>query len=258
MKNYSLVPPWHYRMVYPFAAFIMFFCGCSRVAFLSPSHPYDYSILENKQTLAAQEIPELEKRYYESNADEKDKFIYREQIVFTLMDLIDMYQYKFNSEFYGRSATFTSIGEITAGGLSAAAAVVTPLSTSHLLAALSTAALASTSIVSKNFIQNKAIDLLVDRMEATRKEIRARIIKNMKQETSDYPLGQALLDVQEYARGGTIFGAIRAINKDNANAQEEADTALKKASEEQKPANTPPAVPNKPPEENKSKDRRKQ
>lgn len=201
---------------------VLILSGC---AHFSPNHPYDYSILENKQQWAITELPTLEKDYY-TTTDENTRFTKRSQIVFTLMDLIDMYQYKFNSEFYGRSAGFTSAGEITAGGLTAAAAVVTPLATSQLLATLGTATIASTAIINKNFIQNKATDLLVDRMESQRKEIRVRIIGNMKSKTDEYPLGQALLDVQEYARAGTVFAAIRAINIDNAKAQKQADDKM--------------------------------
>lgn len=223
------------RIEYPtmavvFAMGLLFLSGCVH---FSPSHPYDYSMLENKQKWAAETIPSLEKEYYAEDSEDR-KFIKREQVVFALMDLIDMYQYKFNSEFYGRSAGFATLGEIGAGTASATAAIIKPVGTAQILSLLSTVTLASTSSVNKNFVQNKALDLLMDRMESLRKEIKAKIIENMKKKTADYPLGQALLDVQEYARGGTIFSAVRAINMDNAKAEKQADDALKTSEKKKK------------------------
>jgi hypothetical protein len=207
--------------------------GCAHPAFFSPSHPYDFNdYLKDREKWATDSIPRLEERYYQSidsiRPREEERRLIRERIVFALMDLIDMYQYKFNSELYGRSVARNSVGEIMAAGLGTAAAVTTPLRASQLLTALSTGTTGSLTIMNKNFVRDNTLDLIIDRLESIRKGVRARIILQLDSSTEKYPLGQAVLDVQEYARGGTIFAAIRALGQDNAKAAHEADSVLVK------------------------------
>ncbi|MBI5191792.1 MAG: hypothetical protein HZA22_14120 [Nitrospirae bacterium] len=191
------------------------------------------SILTQKQSSLTEDMEALEDKYYTSGTTDDDKRLIREKIVFKLMDLMDMYQQKFETELYGSVAVGNSAGDITSLGLSTAASVTSPARVASLLSALSAGILGSTAAVNKNFLQAQAVDLVIDRMEAVRKETRARIIENLKKTTAEYPLGQALLDVQEYARGGTIFAALRAINQDNAKAQDRAELRLQNAEESQ-------------------------
>jgi Fibronectin type III domain len=239
---------WKRILLIALSAVIM--AGCAHV---TPEHPYDDfskkreftfglvsdgSLLKEKQDWAQKHLPALENSYYFanytgeiiehperaiSNKDYDGMKVKRDMIVYTLLDLIDMYQYKFNSDFYGGQAGFTSLGEITATGLGTAAAVATPVRVSKLLAALGSAVIGSTAIVNKNFIQDKATDLILARMEALRTATRKRIVAKLKLGVKQYPLGEALADVQEYARGGTIFAALNAIDRDNAKAQDRAE-----------------------------------
>lgn len=164
----------------------------------------------------------LEEKYYLSS-DENEKFLIREQIVFEAMNIIDVRYCIFFTSQYVRGASVGLVADITSGGLSTAGALTTNGS-SRILSGLSAFVIASNSSYSKNFLAEKSLDVILDRMEADRLMIRASILKNMKENTSTYPLGQAVLDVRDYAMAGTLPQALKSLKTDTGNAILKADT----------------------------------
>jgi len=154
--------------------------------------------------------------------------VIREQIVYNLLELDDEYYRKWVSDFYGRGQTFTTIADTAAPTLSAASAVTTG-GASTVLALISSGVGTLNTAVSKNFLQQSAISLLTARSDALRDNIRAGIYNRMTNSVAIYPLGMALLDIQDYARAGSLPAAAQAIQGDTSAQKSVARTNTDKA-----------------------------
>lgn len=202
--------------------------GCAAKFHLaSPEHPYEKEgALFKRKLEAANRLPDLEVDYYKKDTSNEDRKRIRDQIVFTLLELIEEYQRRFNSNLYGGVSAFNAGSEITAGILTAGATISTVTDTTRLLSGLATMVIGANASVGKNFLQGRGADLIIDRMDALRVAKRVEILGYLRRGADYYPLGQALLDVQDYARAGSIPSAIRAISQDNAEAAKKAETKL--------------------------------
>jgi hypothetical protein len=96
-----------------------------------------------------------------------------------------------------------------------------------LLAGLGAFVIGANASFDKNFLSGRGVELIINRMDSLRIARRAKITKLLRDESAEqYPLGEALLDVQDYARAGSIPAAVQAIAEDNAAAAEIAAAAL--------------------------------
>ena len=115
-----------------------------------------------------------------------------------------------------------------------AAATGTVGVTAKILSGLSAGIGAANTSFSKNFLQEQAITLLTARADALRDKVRAGILTSMQQtDLNKYSLGAALMDVQAYARAGSLVAAAAAIQSDNGTAKTAADVKLDAATSRQ-------------------------
>jgi hypothetical protein len=210
-----------------------FLVGCNSpnhpTSFVSPVNPYDYGLLNTEQTNLNIIIPKLEEQYYTNDISttegENNRRRIREEITYRLLCLADEYYRKWISVFYGRGEGFKTIADTTAPTLSAVSAATTGGASTAL--ALASSGIGALNVsVSKNYLQDTAITLLIARSDALRDSIRVRINSNMTNSTALYPLGSALMDFQDYARAGSLPAAAQAIQGDTASAKNAADTNL--------------------------------
>jgi hypothetical protein len=200
--------------------------GCQTVSVVSPRHPYDDKLLFAEKLKGLQTLPELERQYY-TETDAAQRRALRDRIVFSLLEAIEEYQRRFNSNLFGRSAAINTGSEVTAAALAGAAALVDASGTSQLLAGLGAFVIGANASFDKNFLSGRGVELIINRMDSLRIARRAKITKLLRDESAEqYPLGEALLDVQDYARAGSIPAAVQAIAEDNAAAAEIAAAAL--------------------------------
>ncbi|WP_157269761.1 hypothetical protein [Azohydromonas aeria] len=93
-------------------------------------------------------------------------------------------------------------------GLTGAAAVVTPVATKTAFAALSTFFQGQKQSIDKNIFDDKAVFALTSIMEIRRTEVLGKIRRSLL--NKEYTLGDALLDLDEYYRSGTLQTALQA------------------------------------------------
>lgn len=221
----------------------------------SPAHPYDDTSttfgpggagLLKAKLANASDLIRLETCYYNPGTDDAvyedpdDKVQHtncttirlsqqqiRDEIAYRLMELIEEYQRKYDSDLYSATVSADTGFQITAAALSGAAAVAGGMETPKILAAAAALVTTSNIAIDKNFLGSNASYAILDRMDSLRIAKRADIISKLSTKGIDaYPLGAVLLDIEDYARAGSVYAAVESISKDNAQRTEAANNAL--------------------------------
>jgi hypothetical protein len=78
-----------------------------------------------------------------------------------------------------------------------------------MLAAISTGVGGQKIAVQRDFFQNQNIALIIKNMRAARSDVLVKIRAKTSKSIDEYPLEDALLDLQEYFAAGTVIGGIQ-------------------------------------------------
>lgn len=92
--------------------------------------------------------------------------------------------------------------------LTGTAALVPVAHTARMLSGIAAGATTVDQAYNKQYLLNKAVQILQGQMRAKRSEIATEIIARLKSPVVDYPLGMAMSDLEEYYRAGTLSGAL--------------------------------------------------
>jgi hypothetical protein len=103
-------------------------------------------------------------------------------------------------------ANIDTIYESTGLGVTALSAISTVTSVKTALAAAGTFTQGQKSSIDKNYYQGKVIHTLVNVMEVTRTELRGKLRRALLNDT--YTLQEAMFDLEEYYRAGTLDTAL--------------------------------------------------
>ena len=96
--------------------------------------------------------------------------------------------------------------------LNSTAVIITPPLTKSILSAVSAGIVGAKGSVDKNLFYEKTMPVLISQMEANRKKVLVNVRLGMTQNTNTYSLSQALIDLDDYYKQGTLPAAILAIN----------------------------------------------
>ena len=145
------------------------------------------------------------------NLSAADRRSYRDEVVYARMMATDLRFATFKKAIYNEGVATNLSLDIIGVGLGAAGAATTVESTSRILSALSGGIAGSTTAVNKNLYYERTLPALIALMDAERERIKADIFEGLGNSVDDYPLGQALVDLERYFEVGSIPGAIAAI-----------------------------------------------
>ncbi len=214
-------------------------CGCvsnsSRSDLLSPATPYDQGYLDTEmaKAIGPKAPPEdsqgtlgkLENEYYGSNDPARQRAI-RDQVVFTLMHLSDVYYVKWKTEIYGRSETLTTSLESLNAAMTATASIARATA-AKIISAVATSTSAANISIQKNIFQQQAVNVILSSTSANRQAVRVRIETSIQQsDVAKYPLGAAELDVMDYVQAGSLEGALESVQQNSGTTKATADTQL--------------------------------
>jgi hypothetical protein len=96
---------------------------------------------------------------------------------------------------------------VTNAALTGTGALIPVAQTTRLLSGIAAGLTTTDQAYNKQFLLNKAVQLLQSQMRARRAEIMTNIIARSKYSVIDYPLGMAMSDLEEYYRAGTLSAA---------------------------------------------------
>jgi hypothetical protein len=185
---------------------LLLLCGCKSFRYGGAPDPSfslkdDLKQYEKKYGALAQ----IEKLPADPNMAERNKLIAHRQV------LIDLRYIEFIKTMTSDRQLIDSAADMLALGLNLAGVSVGGADAKTALAAIAAGVTGSKTILDKNFYHEKTVPALVATMNAERKAAIIPILKGMRQSITEYPLGQAIVDLQDYYFAGTLFGAIQAI-----------------------------------------------
>ena len=110
---------------------------------------------------------------------------------------------------YATATGHSFASDVTTLGLDTAATAVGAAGIKTILTAISTGVGGQKIAVQRDFFQNQNVALIIKNMRAARAETLAKIRSKTSKSVDEYPLQDALLDLQEYFAAGTIIGGIQ-------------------------------------------------
>ena len=113
-------------------------------------------------------------------------------------------------------------------GLGAATGVVAGAGTKSILGVISSGITGAKGIIDKDVFYSKTMPALLTQMEAQRKAQLVKIRTGLKSSADKYPLSEALIDVEEYYKAGSIPAAVQGIIEQSGAIAKEATEKLKK------------------------------
>lgn len=206
-------------------------CGCH--AMRRPGFPRQ-SYNEKKQIKELEvvfEKPDFIKEYYAraaTNAPEADLKALRNKIVTGRIALINLNYNQFIGQFSVTKQSLDAGADITELGLNLATTAVGGAETKTILGAVSSGVTGSKLAIDKNFFFEKTVPVLITSMNAQRKEALLPIMQGIAKGTDEYPLAQALSDLDNYYFAGTFVGALQAIQADAGAKEVRASSELNK------------------------------
>jgi hypothetical protein len=132
----------------------------------------------------------------------------RDEIVNGRLAAIDLQFGLFQQAVYREGVGLNIGADVTLLGLGAAGAVVSDAGTSNILSALAGAVTGTRSSIERNAFAERTAAALVAQMVALRKKVLVRIRRGLTIDATEYPLTQALVDLENYYNAGTIPGAL--------------------------------------------------
>jgi hypothetical protein len=166
-------------------------------------------------------IKQLEKEYppslvdkYYAATNEPDRRAIRDKIINGRLSLMNLHYNQFVSHFSVTKQTLDTTADITELGLNLATTAVGGATTKTVLGAVSAGVTGSKLAIDKNFFFEKTVPVLVSSMNAQRKQTLLPIMTGIGRSTDEYPLTQALSDLDAYYFAGTFVGALQAMQAD--------------------------------------------
>lgn len=199
------------RLAAPLALALLL-AGCATGSPYSPRPAFsiDQDIEELHQEFAAATSI---KEYYDSGPETVEQ---RNRFIAGRLTLYDLEYVRFLSRFRLTRAASSTALDAVAIGISSATTLFGGERTKELLGAVSTALSGTRSAYEKNFYDDQTASALVTQMNAERKTMLLPILQGSKASIADYPMTQAIVDLNAYQFAGTISGALAGVQRDAA------------------------------------------
>ena len=153
------------------------------------------------------------KDYYEAGPETVQR---RNKFIAGRLTLYDLEYVRFLSRFrLTRAASATALDTV-AIGISSATTLFGGVRTKEVLGAISTALTGGRASYEKNFYDDQTASALVSQMNAERKVALLPILQGSKASIEDYPMTQAIVDLNTYQFAGSISGALAGVQRDAA------------------------------------------
>lgn len=176
------------------------------------------SVAFSDQVLAGYQVPAILKKYDDLQGVERRA--YRDEVIAVYSQAIDARYFQFRSNLSAENKS-TNLGfDSLLLGL-AGAATLSPHGADEI-AAVTAGALGLRSSVDKNVYFERTLPALFASMDAERYKVRSSMAQHMAQDTRQYPLAAALVELQQYQQAGTMLTAIAAVNQNAAQAANDA------------------------------------
>ena len=158
-------------------------------------------------------------------ADAAARTACRDEIVNDQLEVIDFTYRTFTREISETSGAVNITGDILAAAMSGASTVATATRAKSIFSGIATVITGGKTSIDKNLFLEQAAHVLLGRMDALRDQALVPIRAGQTRSADDYPLWQALRDINTYLEAGSFGAAITDIEKNTANVKDDAQQA---------------------------------
>lgn len=159
---------------------------------------------------------------------------YRNKVVNARIYANDIHFSVFQKDVYLERVWLNTGTDWTVLALSGAGAVVGGAGTKTALSATSAGVTGAKKSFEENIYMKKTMEAILDHMVAKREKVLAKIQDGLRRSIEEYPLIQALRDLEEYYNAGTIPAALVEISKKAGEGLKEAETIKEREKREEK------------------------
>ena len=185
---------------------VVFCSGCP--APLKGYPNMSYNLVEELNALKDYNSPKVITTYNNFGENKAGKKAFRNEVVYARKRAIDLNFATFQKNVYKQLA----VGGIGADWAVLALTGATTVTPNAVLGGIAAGITGAKGKVSEHLFFNNTIPVLFSKMEAQRKEVFVRIATGLaKPEVDEYPLMEALDDLDDYYKAGTIPGALNGI-----------------------------------------------
>jgi hypothetical protein len=153
----------------------------------------------------------------------------RDEIVYARIRAYDIAFAEFEWKLYGDANAVTLGSDLVGLVLAGLTATTGNAATKSALGAASAGVLGAHTAIIKDLYYQKTVPALLAQMEANRLKAKFAIVEGLKKTDAEYSLMQAYIDLDTYKNSGGIPGAINAINREAADAKDQAEANLRNA-----------------------------
>jgi hypothetical protein len=203
-------------------------CGCARFHLPMPAalkgYPKtSYNVKEELIVLQPYHSPDIIQQY--NNAPNKRAF--RDEIVYARKRAIDLHFALFQQNVYKQTAAQAIGVDWAVLGLTGATAVTGISGTQQIMAAIAGGLTGAQGKVSERLFFSNTIPVIFSKMEALRKEVLVTITSGLTKDVDQYSMMQALSDLEDYYKAGTIPEALNGIIVASGAATKQANEEIK-------------------------------
>jgi hypothetical protein len=170
------------------------------------------------------------KTAYDSAGDNclKKKEI-RNSILFEQMRLIDSAYYDYESKIRKGIDGKKLFVDISSMSISGIATIAGGAGVKSLLALIDTGLKGASSAYDNDYLEGKAVDMIISEMRAARAKAATKIIESMKDELCQYSIENGIFDLGSYLRVGSVDNALISLSASASNLANNAETELRNA-----------------------------
>lgn len=154
--------------------------------------------------------------------------IYRNEIIYEVLQLIDDNYNQFENDLFTKRATANIAGDMLELGISAATGITNGERVKTILGIALTAVKGSRHSIDSNYFRERTTEVIVMKMRAARAKVLQTIHRGIALSVGEYPLGAGLDDLINYLHAGSINAAFVELAQDTG---ADAKTAREEASE---------------------------
>ena len=151
---------------------------------------------------------------------------WRDEVVNAQIRAIDLQFTSFEQSLAMETAGLNTAVDLAVIGLGAATGVVGGAGIKAILGVVAGGLTGAKGVIDKDIFYSKTLPVLLTQMEAQRKVQLVKIREGLKLDAKTYPLGEALIDVEDYYKSGSIPAALQKIAEQSGAAGQEATERL--------------------------------
>lgn len=144
---------------------------------------------------------------YRDAPSDQQRMAIRNEFLYERIYAIDVYYTAYEENLTREGEDQGFLAAVTNAALTGTAALIPVQQTTRILAGIAAGLTTADQAYNKQYLLSKTVQILQSQMRSDRADILTHIIARTGYDTTKYPLGMAMADLEQYYRAGTLSGA---------------------------------------------------